>query len=100
LLSEISGVTGYEWQVDTDDGGNILAGFSGTTNAMKSVCRWKPVAYLWRVRAVTRNGRWSAVWKFTTILAVKRMSPTQDRRSGHRSGKPVLQWNAGRSRML
>ena len=97
---DVAGVTGYEWQVDTDDGfGNIADGFSGTTGSASLRLPGLEAAttYYWRVRAVTPvMGRWSVVREFTTVLggeidiprlispAVGAVVPL----------KPVLQWDA------
>ncbi len=98
--TEIPGVTGYEWQVDTDDGfGNLATGFSGTTSSssVRLPALETGTAYFWRVRAVTPvMGRWSAVWKFTTLLggAVDVPQLTTPEVGAVVSLKPVLQWQA------
>lgn len=98
--SEISGVTGYEWQADTDDGfGNIAAGFSGTTSStsVRLPALETGTTFFWRVRAVTPvTGRWSAVWKFTTLLGGEVDIPQlkTPEVGAIVPVKPVLQWNA------
>ncbi|GAB4281311.1 MAG: hypothetical protein Kow0068_05750 [Marinilabiliales bacterium] len=76
----ITGITNYEYQLDTVNtfnSGALQTGLSGTTSYAYAAALYFNKIYYWRVRAIHNNDTtlWSNVWHFTTVSTLSNVSP-------------------------
>lgn len=92
----VSGITGYEVQLDTTASFNssLFQSFSiGATSQTNTANLNFGTTWYWRVRAfhTTDTTNWSSIWNFTTLDIVTLVAPTNN--SINQAANELLDWN-------